>query len=114
MYMKHKLSAILLCLTISDLSLAQSREQQVMAQAPRSVQNTGGLPASKVEKIEPLILAWMEQHKAPALSVAIATDNQLRWSKGYGVIDLENSVPANADTAYRLASISKSITATAV
>lgn len=42
------------------------------------------------------------------------TENQLRWSKGYGLADLENSVPAKADTAYRLASIAKSITAVAV
>ena len=112
--MRHKLILILLCFTISDLSLAQSREQQVTTHTSQPVQSTRGLPASKVEKIEPLISAWMTQHKAPALSVAIVTDNQLRWSKGYGVIDLENSIPANADTAYRLASISKSITATAV
>jgi CubicO group peptidase (beta-lactamase class C family) len=35
-------------------------------------------------------------------------------SKGYGLADVENSVPAKADTVYRLASIAKSITAVAV
>jgi serine beta-lactamase-like protein LACTB, mitochondrial len=34
-------------------------------------------------------------------------------AQGYGLADVENSVPATADTVYRVASISKSITATA-
>ena len=72
------------------------------------------LPAAKIEKIEAGITAWMTQNKAPALSVAIVADNQIRWSKGYGLADMENSVSAKADTAYRLASITKSITAVAV
>jgi CubicO group peptidase (beta-lactamase class C family) len=111
--MKHKLIAILFCFTVSGFSLTQGREQFI-TQSSHHTQSTRGLPASKLEKIERLIPAWMAKHKAPALSVAIVTDNQLSWSKGYGFLDLENSVPANADTAYRLASITKSITATAV
>jgi ankyrin repeat protein len=88
--------------------------QLLKAQTAQPARSMPGLPADNVKRIESLISAWMVKHKAPALSVAIVTDNQLRWSNGYGVIDLENSVPARADTAYRLASISKSITATAV
>jgi|SRR5215213_4271214 len=106
--MKNKLIAILLCLALTNLCLAQSKEQK------QSVENAKEIPAAKVEKIEAAITAWMLQNKAPALSIAIVTDNRLRWSRGYGLADVENSVPARADTAYRLASISKSITAIAV
>ncbi|MGB9179910.1 MAG: serine hydrolase domain-containing protein [Pyrinomonadaceae bacterium] len=74
---------------------------------------TKGLPADKVKKVEALISAEMAKQKIPGLSVAIVTDNQLTWSNGYGMADVENSVPANAATMYRLASISKPITATA-
>src|SRR5262245_25456258 len=84
------------------------------AQTSQPTRSMAGLPAAKVGRIESLISAWMVKYKAPALSVAVVTDNQLRWSNGYGVIDLENSVPAKADSAYRLASITKSITAAAV
>jgi len=106
--MKAKLIVVVFLITSSAaLSFAQGKAQHRTAQSPQ-------LPAAKVGKIEALIAAWMAQHKAPALSVAIVTDNQLRWSNGYGVLDLENSIPAKADSAYRLASIAKSITATAV
>jgi CubicO group peptidase (beta-lactamase class C family) len=40
-------------------------------------------------------------------------DNQLRWSRGFGLADMENYVPATPDTTYRIASVSKPITAVA-
>lgn len=106
--MKNKSIAILLCVILVNLCFAQSQEQK------QTVENAQTLPATKIGKIEAEITAWMTQNKAPALSVAIVTDNQISWSKGYGLADVENSVPAKADTAYRLASIAKSITAVAV
>lgn len=106
--MKNKAIAILLCVILANFCLAQSKAQK------QTVENVQTLPAAKIEKIEAAITAWMTQNKAPALSVAIVADNQIRWSKGYGLADVENSVSAKADTAYRLASIAKSITAVAV
>lgn len=50
----------------------------------------------------------------PGISVAVALDDRLVWSAGYGLADVENGVPATADTVYRIASISKTMTATAV
>ena len=72
------------------------------------------LPAEKIRRIEALISAEMAKQKIPGLSVAVVTDRQLRWSNGYGLSDVENNVAAKAATVYRLGSISKPITATAV
>ena len=72
------------------------------------------LPAEKVRRIEALISAEMRKQRIPGLSVAVVTDRQLRWSNGYGLSDVENNVAAKAATVYRLGSISKPITATAV
>lgn len=107
-YMKNKLVSILLGLALTGLCFAQSNEQRETAR------NAQSLPAAKVEKIESAIRAWMELNKAPALSAAIVTDNQMRWSKAFGLADVENAVPARPDTAFRLASIAKSMTAVAV
>lgn len=71
-------------------------------------------PAAVIDKIERAISTAMFQGRIPGLSAAIVTDRQLRWSNGYGMADLENFVPAKAVTVYRLGSISKPITATAV
>jgi CubicO group peptidase (beta-lactamase class C family) len=51
---------------------------------------------------------------APGLSAAVVRDRELRWSAGYGLADVENAVPATPATVYRLASVAKPITATAL
>jgi serine beta-lactamase-like protein LACTB len=60
------------------------------------------------------VSAWMQRHRAPGLSVAIALDGQPAWSSGFGLADLERGVSATPRTSYRLASVTKSITAAAV
>ena len=58
--------------------------------------------------------AWMQRHRAPALSIAIAFDGQPVWSAGFGLANPAHNVLATSQTSYRLASVTKSITATAV
>ena len=50
----------------------------------------------------------------PGLSAAIVTERRLRLSVAFGLADVENEVPARTWTVYRLASLTKPITATAV
>jgi CubicO group peptidase (beta-lactamase class C family) len=73
-------------------------------------------PARTVDtaSIDRAVAAWMQRHRAPALSVAVALDGRPAWSAGFGLADPEHGVPATSDTPYRLASVTKSITATAV
>ena len=48
------------------------------------------------------------------MSVGIVHDQELVWARGFGLADEERTVPAAPDTVYRIASISKLFTATAV
>src|SRR6266550_4186548 len=86
----------------------------MLAPMPATAQAPVALPADKIAKIEAAITALMLSKHIPGLSVAIVSDNQLRWQSGYGMSDLENSVPAKAGTVYRTASVAKPITAVAV
>jgi CubicO group peptidase (beta-lactamase class C family) len=85
----------------------------VVEASPLAAQAPARLSAEKIRKIEDLIGAEMAKHRIPGLSVALVADHALVFSKGFGHADLENRVPARAETSYRLASISKSITAVA-
>lgn len=74
-------------------------------------------PAAPVEEVfarvdRAITKAMSEQHLS-GLSVAIVTGDRIRFSRGYGFADLENSVPFTPATVWRLASISKPITAVA-
>jgi serine beta-lactamase-like protein LACTB, mitochondrial len=77
-------------------------------------QNKAGITPDRRKKIEKAITSIMARDNIPGLSVAVVTNNQLRWANGYGLADLENNVPARSSTVYRLGSISKPITAVAV
>jgi CubicO group peptidase (beta-lactamase class C family) len=52
-------------------------------------------------------------HKA-SISACIIINNSMVWSNGYGLYDIENNKPATIDTFYLMASISKTVTATAL
>ena len=62
--------------------------------------------------------AWVEwtarNRDQPAVSIGIVYDQDLVFAKGYGWADIAKKVPATPATAYRIASISKTITAHAI
>ena len=72
------------------------------------------LSREQIREIEKAVSEEMAQQKVPGMSVAVGKNHQLIWSAGFGMADLENSVPARVNTVYRLGSISKPITAVAV
>jgi CubicO group peptidase (beta-lactamase class C family) len=56
----------------------------------------------------------MEEQGIPGLSVAVGAGGKIVWAEGFGWADLENRVPVWPATKFRIASISKSLTAGAV
>jgi CubicO group peptidase (beta-lactamase class C family) len=56
---------------------------------------------------------WLERG-IPGVSVAVAVDGKIVYSEGFGYADLEQRVPAWPTTKFRIASISKPLTATAL
>lgn len=67
-----------------------------------------------IEKNQKLVQDYMEKKHIVGLSIAISICDQLIWSKGFGLADLENNVPVTPKTKFRIASVSKTLTATAL
>ena len=61
-----------------------------------------------------LVETWLAAQRAydnvPGLSAAIVHDQELTWSGGFGLADIEAGRPARADTIYGICSISKLFT----
>ena len=55
----------------------------------------------------------MAANHVPGIAVAVVLHGNPAWSKGYGMADLEAAVPVTPQTLFRLASVSKPITAVA-
>jgi serine beta-lactamase-like protein LACTB, mitochondrial len=68
---------------------------------------------------EPAVLArladdWRVAVNVPGLSAAVVQGDQIVWAQGFGAADVEQAAPVRPDSVFRLASISKPITAVAV
>jgi len=81
--------------------------------SPLSAQQKS-LPLEKRAAIEKAVASFMSANSIPGLSAAVVLEGEPRWSQGFGMADLENSSPATSSTLFRLGSISKPISATAV
>jgi CubicO group peptidase (beta-lactamase class C family) len=98
-FSRRRLSAVLLLgqLLLAGLAFAGSEQ----------------LASKEKTQLETAISRFMTANSLPGVSVAVVDNGAVVWAAGFGSADLENSVPATSHTLYRLASIAKSITATA-
>jgi CubicO group peptidase (beta-lactamase class C family) len=65
-----------------------------------------------------LLSTWIEEqisyYRIPGLAIGIVDDQDLLWARGFGYADVEKKIPMSAETLCRVASITKTFTATAV
>jgi CubicO group peptidase (beta-lactamase class C family) len=94
------------------LLLCQIQFPHVAAQAPPPSQTTDKY-AEKLRAFEEFVREQMEKNKIPGMTIGFVKDDYV-WVKGFGYADVENKVPAKAESSYRLASVQKSMTAVAI
>jgi CubicO group peptidase (beta-lactamase class C family) len=61
-----------------------------------------------------LLQSLMQSSKVAGLAVAVAVDGDVVWSEGFGYADLENRVSVTPLTKFRIGSVSKPLTSTAM
>lgn len=83
------------------------------ADAPKPLVENPGV-ASAIAVFDAWVTRTAADRDQPGISIGIVYDQDLIWSKGYGFADLAKKTPAKPSTAYRIASISKVFTATAI
>jgi len=81
--------------------------------APCSQAQERQLSPEKRAQIEAAVAKFMASTHVPGISVAVVENGEYEWASGFGFADAENNAPASEHTLFRLASISKSLTATA-
>ncbi|MFP4622090.1 MAG: serine hydrolase [Bacteroidales bacterium] len=69
--------------------------------------------SDEIDVYEEFLENQMEADRIPGLSVGFYKGDYM-WTEGYGYIDLENKVEATGESAYRLASNTKSMTAVVI
>lgn len=64
--------------------------------------------------IDQTIEQFMQKYQIPGLSIAIARQGEIILAKAYGFADVDKQIPVNITHQFRIASISKPITAAAI
>jgi len=64
--------------------------------------------------LDSVVAALLETAVLPSFSISVARDGRIVFARAYGWADLEHRVPADTTTRYRIGSVSKMVTATAV
>ncbi|MEO1528927.1 MAG: serine hydrolase [Planctomycetota bacterium] len=67
-----------------------------------------------IEKLRAAVRYEVAQKDLPAFSISMVDRNQTVWAEGFGFQDPERSVPATAETVYRVGSVSKLFTDIAI
>jgi CubicO group peptidase (beta-lactamase class C family) len=75
-------------------------------------------PAEAVAELAPrfegTLAAFVKEERLPGASAGVVVDDRLVWSGGYGFADVAARRPPDAGTLYRIASITKTFTGTAI
>jgi CubicO group peptidase (beta-lactamase class C family) len=82
----------------------------VLATSPARAQDTRAL----VRYVDSVANAAVAGRRTAGVSVAIVKNGRTVLAKGYGFADLENDVPATAETVYRIGSVTKQFTSAAI
>jgi len=101
-------AAALLCAALPARALAAQQAPAQQSQPPLADPY-----AERLRGFEEFVRRRMERDRIPGLTIGFFKDDYT-WVKGFGFADLENRTPATAESAYRLASITKSMTGAAV
>ena len=68
----------------------------------------------RLRPLDELMTGFLEKHKLPGASLAVGRGGRVLYARGFGWADVEAKKPVQPESLFRLASISKSITAVAV
>ena len=97
---------IILLLTVLSFSINKAQPNISQAETEKFYQ--------AINESREIVKQFMDESKVPGMSAAVSVNGELIWSEGFGFADLENGIPVTKHTRFRIASISKPITAAAL
>ena len=81
---------------------------------PKTSPEMQGLSTHRLERIEPVMQDYVDRGIFPGMTVAVARHGQLVYSKSFGFADVATRKPVASDSIFRIYSMTKPVTATAV
>lgn len=112
-YMRKLLLTRLLSLSVLSFSTLSFFAMTFVAESSAKTSSDDSARQVRLKNFEQFVSAHMAREKIPGLSIGYIQD-KVMWTRGYGYADLENKIPAESNSSYRLASVTKPMTAAAI
>ena len=94
--------------------------ERVFAQGSRKTSSSGkpasitGVPDTGLKPFDDLMRSFVEQHRVPGAALAVTRGAKLVYARGFGLADVEAKRAVQPDSLFRIASLSKPVTAVGV
>ncbi len=109
--MKHYYRlATVAVLLIGVFVLSGCQQHEISIASPESV----GLSAERLEQVDRVIQQYLGEKRVAGASAIIARNGKVGYFKTFGMRDVKNGLPMEEDTIFRIYSMTKPITSTAV
>lgn len=106
-------TSLLLTLASSHLLSAESKETEYSAPTFLDLNRQTKVAATE-DQVNDMFRGFAERAKTPGLVYAVILDGEITYSGGFGFTDLSNNIPVSNQSLFRVASMSKVITAQAI
>ncbi len=83
----------------------------------QAAENTGPVTGKEQPELAPfddLLTSFLAEHKVPGAVLAVSRNQRLVYARGFGYADVEQKTPVDPEMLFRIASISKPLTAVAI
>lgn len=91
-----------------------NRRHFVLSLAAAPLASTVRAAEDRFAPFDKLMTEFLEEHGVPGASVAVSQERRVVYAKGFGLADVEAKRPVETKSLFRIASISKPITAVSV
>ncbi len=101
-------------------AIAVSSPSQVLAQDRNKAQRgtkqlpVSGEPNPDLAPFDELMIRFVQEHQVPGAALAVTRNSGLIYARGFGFANVESRRPVEPDSLFRIASVSKPLTAVAV
>jgi len=90
------------------------RDHRVKVQKLSREDVKSGISSIPTDSIDSLIQHSLSKHQVPGAALAITHQGRLVYARGFGYADMESREPVEPDSLFRIASLAKPVTATAI
>lgn len=105
---------IIVLIFVCSFGFAQTKSARISAPLKEASPESVGMSAERISRIEQMLQKAITDENIPGATAIICKNGKIIYQKAFGYADVPGKIPMKTDNIFRIASMSKAITSTAV